>query len=56
VQDRLYPLYLFDLLFVVDRPVEIQRELLVEPEIQAGSERLCQSQGRRGGYAPLAVY
>ena len=38
VQDRLYLLYLFDLLFVVDRPVEIQRELPVQPEIRAGAE------------------
>jgi len=38
VQDRLYLLYLLDLLFVVDGPVEIQRELTVQPEIRAGAE------------------
>lgn len=38
---RLYPVYLIDLFSVVDRPVEIQRELPVQPEIRASAERLC---------------
>lgn len=56
VEDWLYLLYLLDLLFVVDRPVEIQGKLPFQPEIRAGAERLRQPQGRRGSDATLAVY
>ena len=55
MRGRLDALQLAEFFLVVRCPVQVQRELAVEPELGRGAERLGQPQGRRRSDARPAV-